>query len=401
MLFQTLAIFITLGVAPSVSAQGGVFGAPSCNILKPGQLVYCCHPNLQTLQESGRTEEYEAFVQKLYWTETLTGEEGALFFQDPASFGYRHPLGQEKFCGDPIPCETCAYIINCGNGILQNGEECDAGALNSDVEPSACRTNCKLPYCGDFITDQGEECDNGTGNSNTDPNACRTNCEKPQCGDTVIDEGETCDDGNRTSGDGCSTACKSEVTLVPAKKQCGDGVRAQTESCAAGDANSDDPDATCRTDCTPQRCGDGIKDRQEECDDGNTKNGDGCTAACLKEPKVDTVTEETGTPGSIEDASTHGSAFDSDATDPQPTSAPANVSPDPFSTITKVVPTLRNAPTEKIADHPTTVSRPTSPALPDAPPPHRTPNTGPAALVIMSAGAAAGFEWVRRRRRRK
>jgi cysteine-rich repeat protein len=41
---------------------------------------------------------------------------------------------------------------------------------------------------------------------------------------------------------------------------CGDTVVSPGEQCDEGLANSDDPDATCRTDCTVRRCGDGIVD---------------------------------------------------------------------------------------------------------------------------------------------
>ncbi len=47
----------------------------------------------------------------------------------------------------------------CGNGIIEAGEECDDGNLNSDTMPDACRTDCKLPSCGDSVVDTGEECD--------------------------------------------------------------------------------------------------------------------------------------------------------------------------------------------------------------------------------------------------
>ena len=47
----------------------------------------------------------------------------------------------------------------CGNGILEEGEECDNGAENSDLRPNACRSDCRLARCGDGVADQGEACD--------------------------------------------------------------------------------------------------------------------------------------------------------------------------------------------------------------------------------------------------
>src|SRR5439155_339716 len=49
-----------------------------------------------------------------------------------------------------------------------------------------------------------------------------------------------------------------------------------------GAANSNAANATCRTNCQPQRCGDGITDntKGEVCDDGNNASGDGCSSDC-------------------------------------------------------------------------------------------------------------------------
>src|SRR4051794_1405055 len=63
------------------------------------------------------------------------------------------------------------------------------------------------------------------------------------CGDGHVDPGEECDDGNETNGDGCSSACKTELPV----------------------------------------CGNGKVESGEQCDDGNTTSGDGCSATCLNE----------------------------------------------------------------------------------------------------------------------
>ncbi len=65
------------------------------------------------------------------------------------------------------------------------------------------------------------------------------------CGNGAVDAGENCDDGNRTSGDGCSVVCQSEVGV------CGNGVREYGEAC--DDGNSEDSDS-CTKDCTIPAC---------------------------------------------------------------------------------------------------------------------------------------------------
>jgi len=139
------------------------------------------------------------------------------------------------------PCTT----QGCGDGIIQTGEECDAGAFNSNTEPDSCREDCTLPRCGDSVTDTGERCDNGPANSDTVPNACRTNCNLAGCGDSVIDTGESCDDGP---------------------------------------LNSDTQPDACRTTCALAGCSDGVIDTGEDCDDGNAASDDGCSAVCASEP---------------------------------------------------------------------------------------------------------------------
>ena len=59
------------------------------------------------------------------------------------------------------------FIEECGNGIVESGEECDDGDQNSDTQPDSCRENCVLPSCGDGVLDSVnmEECDDSNGQS--------------------------------------------------------------------------------------------------------------------------------------------------------------------------------------------------------------------------------------------
>ncbi len=156
----------------------------------------------------------------------------------------------------------------CGNGVPEDGEECDDGVANSDTTPDACRIDCTNPICGDDVQDSGEECDNGAGNANA-PNLCRTSCQLPTCLDGIVDNGEQCDDGVESAN--CDDDCTPAV--------CGDGVANQAAGEACDDAGAS---TTCDLDCTAAVCGDGTLNlvSGEECDDGNTNDDDGCSAIC-------------------------------------------------------------------------------------------------------------------------
>ena len=108
-------------------------------------------------------------------------------------------------------CRTDCTWVSCGDGVIDTdrGEECDNGALNSDVVPDACRESCLLPWCGDGVKDASEVCDCGLDltslpggcagiNSDTNPLPCRANCVLNGCGDGVVDpgDGEACDGSN-------------------------------------------------------------------------------------------------------------------------------------------------------------------------------------------------------------
>ncbi len=64
---------------------------------------------------------------------------------------------------------------NCGDGVLDPGEECDSGTGNSNFVQNACRTDCRFARCGDGVRDDGEECDG------SDDHACPGGCEGCLC----------------------------------------------------------------------------------------------------------------------------------------------------------------------------------------------------------------------------
>jgi hypothetical protein len=174
----------------------------------------------------------------------------------------------------PGACRTTCVLPRCGDGVVDAGEQCDAGAANSDTTPGACRTTCVLPRCGDGVVDPGEQCDAGPAISDTTPGACRTTCVLPRCGDGIVDPGEQCDTGaanSDTQPGACRTSCRLPI--------CGDGVVDPGEQCDDGRANSDSQPGACRTTCRLPVCGDGVLDPGEQCDDG-ALNSDAIPGAC-------------------------------------------------------------------------------------------------------------------------
>ena len=73
-----------------------------------------------------------------------------------------------------------------------------------------CGQNGNNADCGNGTLDQAEQCDDG---NTQDGDGCSSVCEvEDECGDAVLSAGEQCDDGNTISGDGCSSLCVDENT---------------------------------------------------------------------------------------------------------------------------------------------------------------------------------------------
>ncbi|TSC79141.1 MAG: hypothetical protein G01um101425_778 [Candidatus Peregrinibacteria bacterium Gr01-1014_25] len=124
-------------------------------------------------------------------------------------------------------------------------------------------------------------------------------------------------------------------------------------------------------------CGNGRIEVGEACDDGNARNGDGCSAFCGKDEER--------------------------ATSPLVTM---------LGTMAPVVPTLDGAlsagTAPRLGIREFVFGRAAAPSVAGsstqeffmAPPVHApVGDTGPAAVAVMAAGAAAGWSWVRRRRK--
>ncbi|MFW6067814.1 MAG: DUF4215 domain-containing protein [Myxococcota bacterium] len=177
----------------------------------------------------------------------------------------------------------------CGNGILEEGEECDDG---NRAAGDGCSFNCTLePICGDGNVVEPEECDDGNrvsgdgcsytckeescGNERTDPgescdgpgDGCEACVVQPFCGDGNMDDGEDCDpEEGALWADGCAIDCTAEM--------CGNGVVDAGEECDGGDG--------CES-CELLDCGDGTVGPGEQCDDGGNEPFDGCGPDCREE----------------------------------------------------------------------------------------------------------------------
>jgi cysteine-rich repeat protein len=187
----------------------------------------------------------------------------------------------------------------CGNGILDPGEECDLGPENSSS--AQCSPQCVIATCGDGNLYEGfEECDDGNF-ANTDD--CITGCKLATCGDGFVQDGvEICDDGNDDEADGCTSSCTPGVCgdgVLQAGEQCDDGNDVTSDECPAcqlafcgdgyiqvdvetcDDGNDISTDECTAPLCQPAACGDGfVFEGMEGCDDGNATDGDECTNAC-------------------------------------------------------------------------------------------------------------------------
>ncbi|MBN1654450.1 MAG: DUF4215 domain-containing protein [Deltaproteobacteria bacterium] len=179
-------------------------------------------------------------------------------------------------------------LPTCGNGLVDEGEECDDGQNGDDDDGcrddcnTSCRNaasdcentpgDCRRPVCEavtlgmvcGFEADPADLPDDG--------NSCTIDsCDGSEPVHTDRDDGYPCENSSGLNGD----YCKDGTCIDPV---CGDGVRGPLEQCDDGDNLSGDG---CSADCVLESCGDGNLDAGEDCDDGaNGDADDGCDDTC-------------------------------------------------------------------------------------------------------------------------
>jgi hypothetical protein len=208
------------------------------------------------------------------------------------------PAGAPTACldlaTDPSSCGTCGHACgtgeacasstchpgSCGDGVLNPGEECDAGGTTDsafcNMAAVAGVHRCQIARCGDGYanTAAGEQCDDGGETA-----ACNANCTHAACGDGVVNgaAGEVCDTGGTGDSASCNMASGAGARRCQIAR-CGDGYpnAAAGEQCdGAGET------ATCNADCTFAVCGDGKLNLAagEQCDLGALNGPAGCCSA--------------------------------------------------------------------------------------------------------------------------
>ncbi|MDD5469927.1 MAG: DUF4215 domain-containing protein [Candidatus Peribacteraceae bacterium] len=269
------------------------------------RLVYCCLDELFVLEKQGTEEEKAAFVDALQGVAAMSSEDAAMFFEAPYAGALHARYGWQTVCGPKIACERCSLGPLCGNGVLQEGEECDDG---NGVSGDGCSADCvQERICGNGVVDPGEECDDGNKISG---DGCSPSCKVEfvptiarYCGNGVVEPGEECDDGNKISGDGCSATCTKEAVLHPLPPDAGTGAMAESgtgeivvEPIVLPDQEEQAEEASSSLQAhTPEPvpvqvppCGNGIIEPPEECDDGNAFLLDGCDRQCRIEQVLST-----------------------------------------------------------------------------------------------------------------
>lgn len=226
--------------------------------------------------------------------------------------------------GCPEKAASSAGIAsNCGNGVLDTGEECDLGSQRNGF--SNCTKTCEALFCGDGLISPPlkEECEPLVEevyalNEQKNDLVLEIRYISPTCGSLCTVP--TCDsDGDCTGGcqhaflpacqDGeeevVHTAAQSSAdTQAIALVQSSSGGVSETESniefgmdegstdestsCMNGvvdageqcdDGNQNNTDA-CSNICRIAVCGDGIPQLWEQCDDGNRVDIDSCSNIC-------------------------------------------------------------------------------------------------------------------------
>ncbi|MFA6161046.1 MAG: IPT/TIG domain-containing protein [Patescibacteria group bacterium] len=138
---------------------------------------------------------------------STTKDAGACIQYDTAHIRKCDAPGSSNQC-KYNPWSACLPMHSCGDGVIDQGEECDDGNANASF--NACTSTCKKNVCGDgHLQLNVEECDNGQDNGKkvckadyqSTCNDCSLQCRNVTasggyCGNSVKESGEQCD-GNK------------------------------------------------------------------------------------------------------------------------------------------------------------------------------------------------------------
>jgi cysteine-rich repeat protein len=175
-------------------------------------------------------------------------------------------LGSYK--GDGTSCSTPNVCGNCGNGCLDQGEECD----DADTESGdGCSDKCSEEQCftcteGQLSNDRAAVC--------VGPSQCIADEVCAICGNGTIELGEQCDDGETPSGCCDPDTCQ----FLASTTSCADGLFCDgPESCDGSGNCVDGPDPVCGN--GGNQCKTGYCDQKlDECVTEDVADGSPCSA---------------------------------------------------------------------------------------------------------------------------
>ncbi len=272
-------------------------------------------------------------------------------------------------CDEGSQCINGACKVTCGNGRVDKGETCDPSTSLGTGGGSGCTEKCVLAENQECQYDTDCEtglciknicvpCTTGTQCQSKD---CREGSCEILCGNGKVDSGEICDPGIGGDSEDCTKDCRRPVGNACEKNlecqtgRCGDG-----KTCDACKRNNECLSGLCVSGACVDVCGNGTKEFGEQCDDGNRVTDDGCDPFCQREASVAGELLPISLLGDVTRGDQIGGQTEGDR------GGPAGPGQD-----------VRGI----AAAHPA------------------AGQTGPAAVVVIASGAAAGWAWMRRKRK--
>ncbi len=119
---------------------------------------------------------------------------------------------QEANCyAGPVVCSRGTIMSYChlSCGGLPDIDLVFGDVVSAQIRSTVATASCLTPAgdCGNGVVEAGEQCDDG---NLVAGDGCSASCRLEVCGNGIRDAGEQCDDGNTVSGDGCSSGCRLE-----------------------------------------------------------------------------------------------------------------------------------------------------------------------------------------------